>query len=293
MVNEIGRLAWVTAREARGRDDDEPLALAALGRARAAVDVVDWDDRSVDWAAYDRVVLRSTWDYPQRLAEFLTWLDEVTQVTELVNPPQLVRWSLDKRYLAELEAAGVPITPTVFVEPGSTAEFPDGDFVVKPSVGAGSRDAASYGTEDHAAAAAHVARLHADGQVVLVQPFLKSVPVDGEWPMVFFDGRFSHAASKRVDLPRAGAVDDLFAVETNAAHTAAQDQIEVAQAAVDLVTSRFGTPTYARIDLVRDNDGRYCVLEVELVEPSLFLPQADPAAADRLAAVLTSPRDGR
>ncbi|MFJ9389919.1 RimK family alpha-L-glutamate ligase [Nocardioides sp. NPDC101246] len=293
MVNEIDRLAWVTAREARGRDDDEPLALAALARAGVTVDVVDWDDRTVGWAAYDRVVLRSTWDYPQRLAEFLSWLDEVTQVTELVNPPQLVRWSLDKRYLAELEAAGVPITPTVFVEPGSTAEFPDGDFVVKPAVGAGSRDAASYGTEDHAAAAAHVARLHADGQVVLVQPFLKSVPVDGEWPMVFFDGRFSHAASKRVELPRAGAVDDLFAVETNAAHTAAQDQSEVAQAAVDLVTSRFGTPTYARIDLVRDNDGRYCVLEVELVEPSLFLPQADPAAADRLAAVLTSPQDGR
>lgn len=293
MVNEIDRLAWVTAREARGRDDDEPLALAALARAGVAVDVVDWDDRTVDWAAYDRVVLRSAWDYPQRLAEFLSWLDEVTQVTELVNPPRLVRWSLDKRYLAELEAAGVPITPTVFVAPGSAAELPDGDFVVKPAVGAGSRGAASYGTEDHAAAAAHVARLHAAGQVVLVQPFLKSVPIDGEWPMVFFDGRFSHAASKRVDLPRAGAVDDLFAVETNAAHTAAQDQIEVAQAAVDLVTSRFGTPTYARIDLVRDNDGRYCVLEVELVEPSLFLPQADPAAADRLAAVLTSPRDGR
>ncbi len=291
MVNEIDRLAWVTAREARGRDVDEPLALAALARAGVAVDVVDWDDRTVDWAAYDRVVLRSAWDYPQRLAEFLAWLDEITQVTELVNPPALVRWSLDKRYLAELEAAGVPITPTVFVAPGDQAVFPDGDFVVKPAVGAGSRDAASYGTEDHAAAAAHVARLHAAGQVVLVQPFLKSVPIDGEWPMVFFDGRFSHAASKRVDLPRAGAVDDLFAVETNAAHTAAQDQIEVAQAAVDLVTSRFGTPTYARIDLVRDNDGRYCVLEVELVEPSLFLPQADPAAADRLAAVLTSPRD--
>lgn len=293
MVNEIDRLAWVTAREARGRDDDEPLALAALAHAGVAVDVVDWDDRTVDWAAYDRVVLRSAWDYPQRLAEFLSWLDEVTQVTELVNPPALVRWSLDKRYLAELEAAGVPITPTVFVAPGDRAVFPDGDFVVKPAVGAGSRDAASYGTADHAAAAAHVARLHAAGQVVLVQPFLKSVPIDGEWPLVFFDGRFSHAASKRVDLPRAGAVDDLFAVETNAAHTAAQDQIEVAQAAVDLVTNRFGTPTYARIDLVRDNDGRYCVLEVELVEPSLFLPQADPAAADRLAAVLTSPRDGR
>lgn len=287
MVKQINRLAWVTAREARGRDDDEQLALTALAEAGVTVDVVDWDDQDADWAAYDRVVLRSTWDYPERLAEFLAWVDEVAQLTELVNPPGLVRWSLDKRYLAELDAAGVPITPTVFVAPGTQADLPDEEFLVKPAVGAGSREVVAYGAEDHAAAAAHIARLQAAGTVALVQPFLKSVPVDGEWPMVFFDGRFSHAASKRVELPQAGAVDNLFAVETTAAHTASAEQIDAAQAAVDLVIERLGTPTYARVDLVRDNDGSYCVLELELVEPSLFLPEAAPGAADRLAAALT------
>ena len=99
---------------------------------------------------------------------------------------------------------------------------------------------------------------------------------------------FSHAASKRVRLPRAGAVETLFAAETNAQHVATADQITVATAAVDAVSRWLGTPTYARVDLVRDDDGRYCVLEVELIEPSLFLPFADAAAADRLAEVLVA-----
>lgn len=282
----IERLAWVTTGEARGRDEDEPLALAALERTGVRVEVVDWDDAEVDWSAFDRVVLRSAWDYPQRLTQFRAWLDAVDAVTELVNPPAPVRWSMDKGYLAELEEAGVPITPTVFVPPGTDPTFPSGGFVVKPAVGAGSVGAASYTAEQHDAATEHVARLHADGQVVLVQPFLASVATEGEWPLVFLDGRFSHAASKRVALPEAGSVEDLFAEETNAPHEATDEQVAVAQAAVEVVAARFGTPTYARIDLVRADDGTSCVLEVELVEPSLFLPHADAGAADRLAAVL-------
>jgi len=282
----IRRLAWVTTQEARGRDEDEPLGLAALERAGVSVDVVDWDDAAVDWSVFDRVVLRSAWDYPQRLDEFSTWLDAVDGETDLVNPPALVRWSLDKQYLAELAEAGVPITPTVFVPPGSPATLPPGGVVVKPAVGAGSVDAASYGADQHEEARVHVARLHAAGQVVLVQPFLRSIPAEGEWPMVFLDGRFSHAANKRVALPQAGTVDDLFAPETNAAHVATAAQIEVAQAAVDLVADRLGTPTYARVDLVRDDTGGFCVLELELVEPSLFLAYAEPSAAERFATVL-------
>jgi glutathione synthase/RimK-type ligase-like ATP-grasp enzyme len=286
----IKKLAWVTTDEARGRDEDEPLGLAALARAGSSVEVVSWRDPAVDWARFERVVLRSAWDYPQRLSAFLTWLDHVAQVSDLVNPPAMVRWSLDKHYLAELEDAGVPVTLTAFVRPGEEPSFPAGDFVVKPAIGAGSRDAASYGGGDHLAATAHVARLHVAGNVVLVQPFVTSVATDGEWPLVFFGGRFSHAANKRVALPRAGSVDDLFAEETNTEHVASAAQIEVAQAAIDYICSTLGTPAYARVDLVRDNAGDYRVLEVELVEPSLFLTHTDAAAADRLAEVLTQGR---
>jgi len=289
----IKRLAWVTARGARGLDDDEPIALAGLARTGVAVEVVDWADPDARWSRYDRVVLRSAWDYPQRLPEFLAWLDAVDAVSELVNPAATVRWNLDKQYLAALAEDGVPITPTVFVRPGEAAEFPDGRFVVKPAVGAGSRDAAWYGPDERDSATEHVARLHAAGQTVLVQPMLASVARDGEWPMVFFGGTFSHAARKRVDLPRAGAIATLFAAEQNSAHVATAEQITAATAAVDAVSRRLGTPTYARVDLVRDDDGRYRVLEVELVEPSLFLPFADTAAADRLAEVLVRSPDGR
>ena len=282
-------MAWVTAGGARGLDQDEPIAVAALARTGVSVDVVDWDDAQAQWSDYDRVVLRSTWDYPQHLSEFLAWVDAVDAVSELVNPSATVRWNLDKQYLAALADDGVPITPTVFVPPGDAARFPDGAFVVKPAVGAGSRDVSWYQPDDRDSAIAHVARLHAAEHTVLVQPLLASVARDGEWPMVFFGGTFSHAASKRVSLPQAEAVDTLFAEETNTRHGATADQIAVATAAIDAVSRRLGTPTYARVDLVRDDDGRYCVLEVELIEPSLFLPFADAAAADRFAQVLVDP----
>lgn len=283
----IERLAWATTRPVRGWDVDEDLALAALERTGAHVEVVDWDDPDVDWSHFDRVALRSTWDYPERLPEFLAWLERVDAVAELVNSLATVRWNLDKRYLGDLAAAGVPITPTAFVPPGTRADLPAGELVVKPAVGAGSRDAASYGPDQHELALAHVERLHARDQVVLVQPYVASVATEGEWPLVFFDGRFSHAASKRVALPRAGAVEGMYAAETNTGHVATAAQIEVATSAVDVVSNRLGTPSYARIDLVRADDGSYRVLEAELIEPSLFLPYAGAGAAERLAEALT------
>jgi glutathione synthase/RimK-type ligase-like ATP-grasp enzyme len=285
----VGRLAWVSAREALGRDEDEAFALPALRQAGVEVEVVVWDDPAVRWESYDRVVLRSTWDYPQHLARFLPWLEAVARVTDLRNPVPMLRWSLDKHYLTELDNAGVPVTPTTFVEPGEDPVFPAEDFVVKPAIGAGSRDAASYGRGEHDVALAHVRRLHDAGASVLVQPLLKSVAVDGEWPLVFLGGRYSHAANKRVELPRAGTVDDLFAAETNVPYVADADQIAVAERALDVVTRRYGVPLYARVDLVRDDNGRPCVLELELIEPSLFLQQAPPEAVARLVAAL---RDG-
>lgn len=272
------RLAWVTARQVRGRDEDEPLGVGALRAAGFSVEVVDWDDTGVNWASYDRVVVRSTWDYSQRLPEFLDWLEIVDRVTDLRNPLALIRWGLDKHYLADLAAAGVPITPTTFAEPGGApAQLPPGRVVVKPAVGAGSRDAASYREGQTALVHAHIQRLHANGRSVLVQPLLASVPLEGEWPLVFLDGRYSHAANRRVTLPRTEAGGDRFT-----AHDPDPAQIAVAEAAVQVVTARFGIPTYARVDLVRDSRGKFCVLELETAEPALFLALAGPPALERL-----------
>lgn len=288
----IDRLAWVTTRAVRGHDDDEPLALAAFTAAGVHVDVVDWDDPAVRWGSYDRVFLRSTWDYSARLAEFRHWLDVIDAAAQVVNPVPLVRWNLDKHYLAELAGAGVPTIPTVFVEPGDVPALPDAGFVVKPAVGAGSRDVAAYRPDQHADARGHVGRLHARGATAMVQPLLESVPVHGEWPLIFFGGHYSHAANKRITLPPVGGAQ-LSATKVNSAHTADAAQLAAARAAIEAVSARVGPPTYARVDLVRDDlsgddRGRYLVLELELVEPSLFLPQGGPDAVERLVGALAS-----
>jgi glutathione synthase/RimK-type ligase-like ATP-grasp enzyme len=282
------RMAWVTTQEAIGRDPDHPYGVPALEAAGIEVATVDWKDPSVDWVDFDRVLPRSTWDYPEVLDRFLAWVDAVDAVTDLRNSPATMRWSIDKHYLADLADAAIPVTPTEFVEVGAIPAFPPREFVVKPAIGAGSRDAAAYAPGQEDVAAAHVARLHARDASVLVQPKLASIATEGEWPLVFFHGDYSHAASKRVTLANAAAVDDLYAEETNAAFVATSEQIEVAQAVVDLAASRFGVPPYARIDLVRGDDGRMCVLEVEMVEPSLFLPEGGPGAVARFVDAVTA-----
>jgi glutathione synthase/RimK-type ligase-like ATP-grasp enzyme len=171
---------------------------------------------------------------------------------------------------------------------GAIPAVPRGEFVVKPAVGAGSRDVAAYREDQEDIAAEHVSRLHARGASVLVQPTLASIAVEGEWPLVFFHGDYSHAASKRVTLANAAAIDDLYAEELNAPHVASAEQVAVAAAVVDLAAARFGVPTYARVDVVRGDDGRMCVLEVELVEPSLFLPEGGPDAVARFVDAVTA-----
>ncbi len=284
----IRRIAWVTAAAVRGLDPDEPFGPAALRAAGIEVSVVDWDDPSVDWSSFDRVLPRSTWDYPERIDEFLAWVDHVDALTDLRNPPSLMRWSMDKHYLLDLAAIGVPITPTVAVEVGQAPVFPEGPFVVKPAIGAGSRDAASYQPDQYELAESHISRLHARGASMLVQPLLPSVAEHGEWPLVFFNGEFSHAASKRVALASANSVDPVNGVGTNSPYVATTEQVEVGAAVVAEVTARFGVPLYARVDLVRDDDGGYCVLEVEMVEPYLFLPEGGPAAVAAMVRAFTS-----
>ena len=287
------RIAWVTSAAARGTDPDEPLALAALRRRGVHVNVVDWHDPAVRWGDFDRAVLRSPWDYQQRTPEFLEWLDRAASLVDLRNPPAAVRWSLDKHYLLELAGAGVPVVETQFVEPGSAVVVGEATsrgnaWIVKPSIGAGSSDVAVFCSGQEEASRTHVAGLHGRGLTALVQPLLPSVGRDGEWPMVFFAGRFSHSANKFVRLPGASDTDRLFAAEDNRPHLADDEQLRVASQALDVVQEHFGVLTYARIDLVRADDGSYLVLEVEVFEPSLFLPEGGHDAVERCADALVA-----
>jgi len=218
----------------------------------------------------------------------------------LLNEPATVRWNTDKHYLAHLAAVGVPVVPTRFIEPGAqpAAELEAflagdttdgqigrwaafGEFVVKPAVGAGSRDAARYRRQDVAAAGAHLARLLEAGRSTLLQPYLDTVDEQGETAVLYFGGEFSHAIRKG-PLLRAGAgfVEGLFAPEDIRPRVADAAELDVAAAAYRAIP--FTTPAYARIDLIREHDGAPVVLELELTEPSLFLAHAQ-GAADRFA----------
>lgn len=282
----VQRLAWVTSAPARGTDPDEPLALAEIRRHGVTVEVVDWEDPAVRWDSYDRAVLRSPWNYQARPSEFLDWLTRVERLVEVRNPAAAVRWSLDKRYLGELDAAGVPVIDTLFVGPGEPSAVVGDTWVVKPSIGAGSSDVAVFHAGQEAASRQHIEYLHRRGLTALVQPLIRSVTDEGEWPMVFFDGAFSHSANKFVRLQGAGDEERLFAREDNVPHRANAQQIAVATQAMQAVQQRFGPLTYARVDLVRDDHDGYLVLEVEIFEPSLFLPEGGPGAVERCAAAL-------
>jgi hypothetical protein len=282
-------MALVSARAARGLDEDLPPLLAALDAAGVDAAVADWDDPEVDWAGFRLALLRSTWDYAERFAEFLAWAERTAKLTTLLNPPPVIRWNTDKHYLRDLARAGVPTVPTQFVEPGESALralarfLEDGlaEWVVKPAVGAGSRDAARYVKGEDRAARDHVERLLDAGRSVLLQPYLDQIDLHGETALIYFTGRFSHAIRKGPLLRRGGApTDELFAAEQITARTPGADELLIAERA--LAALPFAAPLYARVDLIPSGDTTPCLLELELTEPSLFFAHA-PGAAGRFA----------
>lgn len=266
-------------------DGDEHAVPAALTELGFDVSWAAWDDSRVDFAAADAVILRATWDYAPRRGEFLDWCESVPA---LYNPAAVARWNTDKSYLAELLDAGVAVVPTTLVEPGSPAKFPKSAYVVKPSVGAGSRGAARF--DAGADAASHVASLHADGHTALIQPYQSSVDTEGELALVYFGGIYSHAFAKGAMLGSTMDASGLYLTEQLAKAEPPADAIALAEDVLDAASALLGILRaellYARVDLVRGADGKPLLLELELTEPSLGFRQTDPAAAMRFASAV-------
>lgn len=274
-------------------DDDRRLLDALLARGAEAAAAV-WDDPAVRWDEFDRVVIRSTWDYPRKHAAFLAWVEAVAP--RLRNPAELVRWNSDKHHLADLTAGGVPVVPTTFVEPGGAVPSLAGEVVVKPAISAGGRDTGRFGPATYDEAAELIRRLQGEGRSAMVQPYMASVDGSGETALTFIAGRFSHAARKGPVLrpdevaptrdDEIGGAEVMYDPDIVGPGTATAREIEVGAQAIAYLRDRFGDdPLYARVDLVAGPDGDPLVLELEAVEPNLFLRHS-PDAADRLAAAI-------
>ncbi|MFI1383666.1 RimK family alpha-L-glutamate ligase [Embleya sp. NPDC020886] len=276
-MSDAIRVALATSTPGLDLDRDLPAMLAAL-RARGLDAVaVCWDAEGFDWSACAAVVIRSTWDYAERRTHYLAWAEAVAAVTRLDNPIALLRWNTDKRYLHELAARGVPVVPTRFVAPGEPPILPEhGEFVVKPAVSAGARDTARYAQRHRDAARRHVAALHAGGATAMVQPYLSRID-EGERALVFLGGAFSHAMRKGPVLTEPGVLDnDREAHPGLLPHQPSAAELDLAAAALAAVPGSH-TPLYARVDLALADDGSPVLMELELVEPNLFIIDDDTA----------------
>ncbi|MBL7256702.1 ATP-grasp domain-containing protein [Paractinoplanes lichenicola] len=268
-------------------EDDHPLRDTLRERGVEA-DAVRWDDPAADWAAYDLAVIRSPWDYVPRRDQFIAW---ARSVPRLLNPADVLEWNTDKRYLGELARAGLPVTPTVFVAPGQAWTPPaTGEWVVKPTVSAGSQDTGRYQLPAQLdLAEAHLARLSAAGRTAMVQPYLSAVDDLGETALIFLPDKtgtltFSHAIRKGPMLtgPDEGTIDP--GSEQIDPRTPSAAERRTAGRVLDHIPGGAERLLYARVDLIPGPDGEPLLVELELTEPSLFLREGEPeGATHRLA----------
>lgn len=265
-------IAFASAADFRDMDEDLPLLLDAARQRGLDAEIVIWDDPAVDWSAYESVIVRSCWDYIARREEFLAWTASVPQ---LHNTHDVISWNTDKVYLRQLEAAGVPIIETRW-DVAADDDIGDHDeWVVKPTISAGSRDTARWTSRDDVYS--HSSELVAAGRTSMTQPYIASVDDEGETAMMFFGGTFSHAIRKGAILARGEGVrqDRDGRGENPMPREPSETQHQVAAqalAAVDHILGRDAGLMYARVDLVTAPDGSPLVIELELTEPSLFLP---------------------
>ncbi len=285
-------VALVTCRELPGLDPDEQLLIAPLAAAGVLVTPAVWDDPTVDWTTFDLAVIRSTWDYIDRRDAFVAW---ARSVDRLANPADVIAWNTDKRYLHDLGSAGIPVVETAWLEPGDTVDLPDrGEIVLKPAISAGSLDTGRYDLArgDHRQlAVAHATAMLDAGRIVMVQPYLAAVDIDGERSLLFVGGAYSHSVTKSAMLAGpAETTDELYRPETIAPRTATEPEVTLGLSALAAVPGGPDRLLYARVDLIDDADGAARVLEVELTEPSLFLTHASGAVEQFALAIAAAAR---
>ena len=282
------RCAFLTLDDPAGYTIDDHLSVAPLAALGWTVDDVPWRHAGVDWAAYDAVVIRSTWDYAKDPDAFLDLLTRITRAgVPLFNSLDLVRWNIRKTYLRDLASRGVSIVPTVWRERlghgGLRALLDEAglrEMVVKPVIGASARGAFRVSASTSDEAVAEIESYYAD-RALLAQPFVRVIMEEGEFSLFYFNGEYSHAIRKR---PRAN--DFRVQEEHGGSNTPEAATAELRALGAGVLAQLGEAPLYARVDFVRANDAQgYWLMELELIEPSLYF-RMDDDAPERFAAAL-------
>ena len=277
------RCAFLTLDEPGDYVIDDELAIEPLADLGWDVSTVSWRQRKIPWSEFDAVVIRSTWDYWHEVPAFLDILAAVDRHTRLANSLELVRWNLRKTYLLDLAGKGVTVVETIWLD-----EFREGfvadcagrlgtdQLVIKPVVGANGEDAYRIGP-DEAPERLREIEQRFRGRPCMAQPFMQNILSEGEYSLFYFGGAFSHAILK---VPAHGEFRSQE--ERGAAIHPVTPEDCLRSAGRRAIAAVSPSPLYARIDLVRDANSDFEVMELELIEPSLYL-RTDPAAPERFA----------
>lgn len=267
-----------------GTDDDRML-LDKLEQSHIECQVLPWDQDAVDWSRFSACLIRSTWDYSTRHQAFLRWIDAVAPVLPLINPASVLRWNTHKGYLLELERVGLPVVPSRFLDSGTELDLdalctmgPHTTYFAKPVVAATSRGTLRFCPaipEQRKKAVEHLRR-HLATEAMIVQPYLSSVETLGEISLIYIDGHFSHAVQKRPQPGDYRVQDDFDGIHTAFAADPLLTRVG------DLVIQHVDSHPYARVDLLKDPENQWRLIEVEMVEPVLFF-ELHPPAAQQLA----------
>lgn len=277
-------IAFLSMRDLTGYFVYDDLCFPALAQRGWRASELAWDQPGIEWSRFAAVVIRSTWDYQRRCAEFLQTLETIEQSgTLLLNSLAITRWNIDKHYLRELEERGVVIVPTAWVSSVSSRQelvplfenFQTMELVIKPTIGANADDTFRLRL-DSEANWKEVERIYRH-KPAMIQPFVASIVADGEYSLFYFDGDFSHAVRKS---PKAG--DFRVQEEHGGQIKAYQPDEDMLRAASRAMAALPEPVLYGRVDLVRLADGRWGVIEIELIEPSLYFPYA-PESTEKFA----------
>src|SRR5258707_8363678 len=284
-------VAFATSATVADVTDDDRLLARELEAAGMRVEPAVWDSPALEWKRYAAVVVRSTWDYHLRHDVFMAWVGHLEHIgVPVLNPPRLMRWNADKHYLMDLAAHGVPVVPTRWVRQHDAASLAQimeeahwEHVVVKPAVSASAHRTWRASVSEAPLLEENFRALVATGSA-LVQPFVEAVTTDGEWSLLFYGGTYSHSVLKR---PR----HDDFRVQrehggTSAPSEPSLDVVDDARLALRTAERARGVSLYARVDGCV-LDGRFVVMELELIEPDRFL-RSHPEAPGRLARSLLS-----